>query len=196
MSIGINMIKARRKDKQRVVEILSAAFDTNQSVNYLVKQDEKRRLRIRRLMAYAFEVCLDFGKVMISLDDKACAMVLFPDRKKVSLRSVCRDLGFIAMVTGFGNVGKVLKREQLINTQHADANSYYIWFIGVDPEHKGQGKGTLLLQELLKDAGRKGRPVYLETSVDMNVPWYQRAGLSVYHILDLGYRLFFLRTVP
>lgn len=36
------MIKAVYTDKALIVDILTKSFDTNQSVNYIVKQDENR----------------------------------------------------------------------------------------------------------------------------------------------------------
>lgn len=36
------MQKAEYNDKDLIVDILTKSFDTNQSVNYIVKQDEKK----------------------------------------------------------------------------------------------------------------------------------------------------------
>ena len=41
------MKKAEYSDKNLVVDILSKSFDGNQSVNYIVKQDEKRAERLK-----------------------------------------------------------------------------------------------------------------------------------------------------
>jgi len=52
------MIKAAKSDKQVVTEILAASFSNNRSVNYVIAQNEKKMDRIRKLMAYSFDVCL------------------------------------------------------------------------------------------------------------------------------------------
>lgn len=57
------MVKANRNDKVLVIDILTKSFDTNQSVNYIVKQDQKRAQRVSSLMDYSFEVCYLFGDV-------------------------------------------------------------------------------------------------------------------------------------
>ena len=44
------MIKAAYNDKNLIVEILTDSFETNQSVNYIVKQDKKKVNRIISLM--------------------------------------------------------------------------------------------------------------------------------------------------
>jgi len=76
------MKKAEYNDKDLIVDILTKSFETNQSVNYIVKQDSKRLSRIRSLMDYSFEVCHSFGDVFLSDDNKACALVLYPDKKR------------------------------------------------------------------------------------------------------------------
>jgi hypothetical protein len=76
------MKEATLADKIKIVDILTNAFDDNSSVNYIVKQGEQRVNRIKFLMNYSFEMCAKYGKVYLSDDEKACALVLFPEFKK------------------------------------------------------------------------------------------------------------------
>jgi len=82
------MKKADYQDKNLVVDILTKSFDTNQSVNYIVKQDKKRIKRVCALMDYSFEVCNLFGNVFLSDNKKACALILYPDKKKTTFKSI------------------------------------------------------------------------------------------------------------
>lgn len=188
------MMKATMQDKATVVSLLSEAFEGNKSVNYIVRQDGKRLERIRSLMEYSFLTCLDSGKVYLSDDGRCCALVLFPDRKRTTLKSILRDLTLIFSVTGLGSVFKVLRRESLIKKRYpADKKMYYIWFMGCDPVFQGRGLGTAMLSFLLEDAARMNRTVYLETSTERNITWYQKLGLSIYSKLDFGYVLYCFR---
>lgn len=45
------MVFALQKDKAKVVEILTAAFVNNKSVNYLIPQDGLKLFRVHELMA-------------------------------------------------------------------------------------------------------------------------------------------------
>ncbi len=72
------MVKAEYNSKTLVVDILTKSFDTNQSVNYIINQDEKRKKRIKNLMEYSFDVCYLFGKVFLSDDKKSCALIVLP----------------------------------------------------------------------------------------------------------------------
>jgi hypothetical protein len=187
------MIKAKYNDKNLVVGILTKSFDTNQSVNYIVKQDAKRSQRVRALMDYSFEVCYLFGDVFLSDDKKACALITYPDKKKTNLKSILLDVKLIFFAVGLKNIKKTLARESLINKIQPKELKYYLWFIGVDPEYQNEGIGSVLLDEIIEDSEHKKRPIYLETSTLKNLPWYQKFGFQIYHELDLSYKLFFLK---
>ena len=187
------MINANPNDRALVVNILSQAFDDNQSVNYIVKQDSKRVKRIRVLMDYSFEVCSLFGAVYLSNDKKACALILFPDQKRPTLKSILLDLKLILFCVGLSGIQKTISRESLIKKIQPKEKMYYIWFIGVDKSNQHSGIGSKLLKEIIKDGNSKNLPIYLETSTLKNLPWYEQFGFKIYHELKLSYTLFFLK---
>lgn len=187
------MKKAEYNDKSLVVDILTKSFDTNQSVNYIVKQDKDRRKRVSALMDYSFEVCYLFGDVFLSDDKKACALVTYPDKKKTTLKSILLDVKLILSCVGLKNIKKTLARESAINKIQPKEPKYYLWFIGVDPEYQNEGMGSVLLNEIIEDSEYKKRQIYLETSTLKNLPWYKKFGFDIYHELDLSYKLFFLK---
>ena len=188
------MRRATKQDKSLVIKILSSAFEDNRSVNYIVRQDKFRWKRIEALMDYSFEVCNLFGRVYLSDDNNVCALVLFPDRKKTNLKSIFFDIRLIIKATGWRNISKVLRREKVISKYYQEPEIYYLWFIGVSPEHQNRGLGKRMLREIIEDAGKMKRPVYLETSTKKNLPWYQKAGFELYYQLDFGYPLYLLKT--
>lgn len=187
------MKKAEYTDKALIVDILTKSFETNQSVNYIVKQDEKRLKRIKALMDYSFEVCCLFGNVFLSDNNNACALILYPDKKKTTIKSILLDINLILSCVGIGNIKKTLARESMIKKIQPKEPMYYLWFIGVDPEYQNVGIGSVFLDELIEDSRVKERPIYLETSTLKNLPWYQKFDFNVYHEADLNYKLFFLR---
>jgi hypothetical protein len=102
------MIKAGRIDKSLVVQILCDAFDANKSINYIVKQDEKRKERIRILMNYSFDVSLKSGEVFLSDDKKACALILYPEKKKTTLSGFFDELNLVINCIGISSIGKLM----------------------------------------------------------------------------------------
>jgi ribosomal protein S18 acetylase RimI-like enzyme len=181
-------------EKNLVIAILAKSFAANKSVNYLIPQDERREMRIRSLMEYSYEVCRTSGKVLLSEDKKACALVLFPDRKKISLQTIFSDFKLIVNGIGIGNISKAINREKMVSANYPGSEIYYLWFIGVDPDFQSRGIGHKLMTEIIEDAKQMNRPIYLETSTLKNIPWYKKFGLEVYGQLNFTYELFLLRT--
>jgi ribosomal protein S18 acetylase RimI-like enzyme len=189
------MKKATASDKPVILDLLTRSFDDNKSVNYVVKQDQNRVARIRRLMDYSFNVCHAFGEVWISDDCQACALILFPDQKRSSFRTLLWDLKLALTVIGIGQVKSVLEREAMIKSNHPNEPIAYLWFLGVNPQLQGKGIGSALIQEVLTECGRKKRPVYLETSMERNLPFYRKFGFVIFQTLQLTYKLYQLRRV-
>ena len=184
---------ATNDDRDLIITILSSSFMDNQSVNYLIPQLSDKQKRIQALMDYSFETCRLFGEIYISDDDRGCALISFPERKKTTFRSLLTEIKLIFKAIGFENISKAIQREKAISKHYPDGNIYYLWFIGVMPEFQGRGIGEKLMREILADADRMKRAVYLETSTLKNIPWYEKFGFEVYNELDFGYKLFLMR---
>lgn len=190
------MIKAEAVDKTTVINVLSSSFEDNQSVNFIVSQDEKRIQRIQSLMDYSYEICSLFGEVWLSDDKNACGLILYPHQKRTTLKSIWLDIRLIIQAVGLNGISKALKREAKIKNLQPKEEMTYLWFIGVDPEFQQNGIGNKLMKEIITHSNHKNLPVYLETSTLRNIPWYKTLGFHTYNQLELGYTLFFLKREP
>lgn len=191
------MIKAAYSDKALVVDILTKAFDDNKSVNFVVKQDCHRIARIRALMSYSFDVCHSFGSIFLSPERHACALVLFPDKQKATLKTIFWDIRLVCMSVGLKKIWKVLKRSALIKKQYPNEPICYLWFGGVDPTFQGQGVAGKWMDDLLSTNVSEGRSLFLETSTIRNLPLYQRNGFEIYRELEIsGHTLYLMKRQP
>ncbi|MFA6275791.1 MAG: GNAT family N-acetyltransferase [Pedobacter sp.] len=184
---------ATSNDKQLVVEILTKSFINNKSVNYIIPQNELKTYSIYKLMAYSFEVCSICGKVVLSDDGKACALILYPEQKKRTLKFFWLDLKLLLTSVGIQNARKALTRKKKINAAQPKLRMAYLWFIGVDPKYQKFGLGKKLMEEIIINTMQDNRPIYLETSTIENLPWYKKFGFEVYDELILDYTLYFLK---
>lgn len=187
------MKRANYQDKNIIIDILTQSFESNQSVNYIVKQDKNRIKRIRALIDYSFEVCYLFGDVFISDDNKACALIVYPEKKKTTLKSILLDVKLAIRCVGIKNIKKTLSREALIKKIQPKDTMTYLWFIGVNLAEQNKGIGSRLLQSIIEQSNQDKRPIYLETSTIRNLPWYSKFGFKVYSEQDLSYRIYFLK---
>ncbi|MBI5541072.1 MAG: GNAT family N-acetyltransferase [Bacteroidia bacterium] len=187
------MIKADYKDKSHIVNILTKVFDDNNSVNYVIKQDNKREQRIKKLMEYSFDICYLFGNVYLSEDRNACALTLFPDKQKTTLKTILLDLKLAYSSIGLTRIKKVQDRNSKIKNSYPKEPIFYLWFIGVNSTVQSKGIGSSLIKDLIKESEITKRPIYLETSMQKNIEFYNKHGFKVYKELDFGHKLFLIK---
>lgn len=194
------MIKADKIHKQRVIDILSECFEANKTVNYIVRQDEKKKERIRFLMDYSFDMCLEAGQILMTEDMKGAIICSNSTNKLPILEEAFQTAKFVWKVSGLDGIGRVLKRETYLNSYHPQDEDYmYIWFIGVDKAAQGKGVGAAMIEEIINESERSNKAIYLETSSERHLHFYKKHGFDVYHTADtsvFGYELYFLRKFP
>ncbi|WP_177230403.1 N-acetyltransferase [Chitinophaga sp. CF118] len=137
--------------------------------------------RIKRLMEYSFDYSYSFGSVYLSDDKNSTALIIFPDTRKTTLKTILWDIKLLITCTGFYNAIKALKREAELKKVHPKISFYYIWMIGTDPAYGNQGIGTTLMMDLIDDSRLKQRPMYVEARVFKTMLWYQKLGFSIYN---------------
>lgn len=186
------MIKAEASHKYLVVDLLCQAFDGNPSVNYIIKQDRRRQERIKALMEYSFDTCLSSGEIWLSDNLNGCALFLYPNAKRTTLKSIYRDVQLIFKSIGIKRISLALKREGRINAIRPKIPCIYLWFIGVRPQVQQKGIGSALLKNVIGHAEKLQLPVYLETSILQNLPWYEQFGFTVYNKFTFDHTLYFL----
>lgn len=188
------MVKATLDDEDVVVDILSKSFDSNQSINFIVKQDSKRKERIEFLIRYSFFIGIQFGEIFLSNDRKSCCILLYSDKKKTTFHSVIWDVKLLFRSIGLRKLNLVLQREFQLKKFHPKKPFVHLWYIGVLPEYQGEKKGSFLLKNVLGFCEKLSKSVYLETSTLRNLPFYKKFGFNVVGKIDsIGYKLYIMK---
>lgn len=61
----------------------------------------------------------------------------------------------------------------------------YLWILGTDPQQQGKGYGSAILTKAIREQELNQIPLYLETSSEANVKYYERKGFSLYRSIVL-----------
>ena len=193
------MIKASQGDKKAIVNLLWRTFielKFPNSINFVVKQDQKRSIRLRYLMEYQVNVALKFGEIWLSDDKKGCILLLFPEKKRLSFSLLLWEIKLAFLCIGTGNVIKVLKRESQLKKKHPQVPFIHFWLMGVVPELQGTRIGQKLLLEVLEKYNNSDKPFYLETTTKSNLKFYTKNGFTIFdNTNSLDYPLYFLKYV-
>ncbi len=178
--------KSFLNDKQRVVHIISSAFDQNPSVNQVIKSDSKRNSRIKSLAAYAYETAKVRKGVFISSDKNGVALCYRFNQKKEGLNDYLNQLKLVINSISPERVFKILKREAYVKSKRPASGDYlYFWMLGVNEEGRGRGAARELKNLIFSLSKNLQLPIYLETSVPQNKRVYERYGFMVYHIWSI-----------
>jgi GNAT superfamily N-acetyltransferase len=69
---------------------------------------------------------------------------------------------------------------------HPTEPHWYLEILATEPEARGRGVGTLLLEPMIERCDREGVPAYLESSKEENIPFYARFGFEVTSEITIG----------
>jgi len=130
--------------------------------------------------ALAKHVMLPRGFGHVSEDERSGTMWLPP--------SASHDLPITATIAlaprllragGIKAVQRSLKIDASLARIRPEEPHYYLFSIAVHPDHQGRGEGKRLMLEGLKAADKSNMPVYLESSKESNIGFYQNFGFEV-----------------
>ncbi len=62
---------------------------------------------------------------------------------------------------------------------------YHLWILGTNPSEQGKGYGTAILSKAINKFKQDKVPLYLETSTDSNLKFYERKHFKLHHSLIL-----------
>lgn len=188
----MKLCEANKSDEQQIINILTEAFISNKSINFVVNKPAG----IKRLIRYAFRKTLLHGQAYLLDDGSACALLTFPRNKKFSIASLLLDMHLALFTITIPRIKKILRRENMISMHQPKGAFAHLWFIGTKKKDQGKGKGSFLLKQILQLPTVNKYPVYLETSVPENVKWYQKHGFQIEQVVNTGFDLFIMRRAP
>jgi len=191
------LVKANSKDKEAVIDILTSAFaplTEENSINLVVKQDDKRIQRMRILMGYLFERAMLFGEVFISDNKKACLLIKYPHKEKVTLKTILLDIQLAVKCIGIERVYSVLKRQQIAKRNYPKEKHIRPMIMGVKKEIAGRGSAARLMIQVKNHHKDNQLPVIIDAASEHNVNLYKKFGFRVTRKEEsLGFPIYFLR---
>jgi ribosomal protein S18 acetylase RimI-like enzyme len=170
------MRRATLSDSDAVVRVLVRSFDTDPAAKYLLRQDAGRARGYEACFRAFFEhMCLPHGEVWMDTEARGTALWTPPGRWDVGLQRI-RMLPSLIRAVGVSRL--LFARRAAAETQkhHPHEPHFYLFALGVDPDHQGRGVGSALLEKVLVRCDELGTPAYLEASTVNSARLYERHG--------------------
>jgi hypothetical protein len=173
---------------EKTINIITEAFKAIPAGDQLVKQDEKREARYKKLGAYVYHNAVKKKGLYLSSNKEGVgvAYVIDPENNKKTFGDFINDLKFAFGVSGIKKALAISKRQKYIQSQRPKHDKYMYWeFTGVNPNYQGLDAPSFSMAELrddvYTDAHERKLPIYTETSIRKNMIVYRRYGFDIYH---------------
>ena len=180
-----------------VVDILVEAFeplDYDNSINFVVKQDDRRMQRMHVLMGYLFDKAMRSGEVFLSDNRASCLLITYPHKDKFSMSKLFSTLQLAFQCIGIERVNKVLKRQEIIQRNYPKGEYIRPMIFAVKNEFKGTVTAAKLIMQVFKDFKKNELPIIVDTASEEHVRLYQKFGLKVFKKEEgLGFPIYLLR---
>jgi GNAT superfamily N-acetyltransferase len=172
---GSALRPARNEDVHRLKDVMADAFFEDPIFGWLMPDDAKRRMRLRRYFAIELRhLALAHGYVWTTNDLSGAALSLPPGAWRSPLGVTLREGG------AFGaHLARAARMSAAIERRHMRERHYYVRDVGVLPSMQGKGLGSALLGPTLERCDQASLPAYLEASSERSAALYARLGFEL-----------------
>jgi ribosomal protein S18 acetylase RimI-like enzyme len=174
-------------DVRELARVLGRAFYDDPPFIWMLPDEQSRERRNQGMFKTIMRShALKYGGVDVAVDGTTIvggAIWLPPGHWRPTNREQVRSLpGFIRALGG--RLGPASELLAYMVKHHPREQHWYLYAIGVDPAHQGQGVASVLLRSGLARSDEAGLPAYLESSKPENVPLYEHFGFEVTEVLN------------
>lgn len=191
------MIQASKRDKDLVVDILVEAFEPlgeDNSINFVVKQDERRVARMRVLMEYLFDKAMRSGEVFLSDNRASCLLITYAHQDSFSFSKLRSTIRLAFRCIGMARLGKVLRRQKIVQRNYPKRKYIRPMIFAVKKEFKGTITAARLIMQVFNKFKHNELPIIVDTSSEGLVKLYQKFGLEIFNKEEeLGFPIYMLR---
>lgn len=171
---------ATRDDRERVIEILTASFDSNPAVNDAISPGGNRAKKMRVLMGYLVDTGFSKEGVYITTDENGAFIMYDPVMHPDKLYDKFRQLKLVNSCIGWSRLNYATAKDRKMKSFRPATSHFYLSMIGTHPAAQGKGVGSLMLNHIMVLSAAGSKTVYLETSVKSNVEMYIKKSFVVH----------------
>lgn len=178
-----------RQHLPQTATMLGRAFYDDPLSIYIYPQSAERARRLPLMFTIALRYTLRYGEITTTSEGTGAACWLPPGKTSMTMPRLLR-IGALAEVfkmslSATRRMEYAANYTEKMHKRRITEPHWYLWVLGVEPEHQGQGIGGSLLRAGLARADASQLPCYLETMKPENVPLYQKFGFKVVEEADI-----------
>jgi ribosomal protein S18 acetylase RimI-like enzyme len=169
--------------RRQAAAMLARAFHEDPLYQAVLPEGDKRRKLLFWLHDKMLRYCFLYGTMhtLPSLEGAVCWLP--PGQTELTIGRILRS-GLTGLPLRMGPAAYMrfsayIDCSNELRRQNSPDTYWYLWVLGVDLPHQGQGIGGKLIRPVLKEADASGTVCYLETETERNLGFYERHGFRV-----------------
>jgi len=166
-------------DVPSLTAMLVRAFDDDPVANFMFAGDRRRARGLHVFFTSQLRhQYLPHGHVYTTDGVAGAAVWGPPDAARNSLKELVELLPAAPFLVST-RIHRALRLLFEVDGLRPKEPHWYLATLGTEPARQGQGVGSGLLRSMMDRIDESGRPAYLESSKERNVPFYARFGFEV-----------------
>jgi len=170
-------------DLNAAADLLARAFHDDPMMSWVMPDAARRPQALRHYFAAGLRHAGRHGRVDRAPEGAGAAVWLAPGHPRMTaLRMLLSGHAALPLrlgLEGYRRLARLNEYALMLHDRTASAPHWYLYLVGVDPARRRRGIGAGLLRPALARADADRLPCYLETSSEMNIPFYERLGFRV-----------------
>ena len=167
-----------------VRRLLGRAFADDPVWSWLVRGRNSADRAGQVLFDYCAAQTRRTGQVWTTEHGEAVATWVPPGAPPTRTSDMLRLLPRVVRPLGVGGLRRLAPLSET-DRHHPHQPHWYLSVLGTDPDHQGRGFGGALVTPFTDRADDEGVGCYLESSKEVNVPFYRRFGFEVTEVLHV-----------
>lgn len=165
-------------DRAQISNAIGRAFLDDPIAIYLFPEERARRAGFGAFAQLAMDQFDGAGTTYVT--DPVTGAAIWQAPSPPPLRP-WRQIGLLVRLMRVAGRGtrRAIRLGETMEKHHLHRPHWYLAILGTDPDHRGRGYGSALMQPILKRCDQEGSIAYLESSKESNIPFYQRHGFEV-----------------
>jgi GNAT superfamily N-acetyltransferase len=182
--IGLEATALQAGQVPQASEVMGRAFFDDPLIGHFMPDGVRRSRLITWFMGMSVIYGQRYGRVATTAGEVMGAAVWLPPGETLITPWRLLQVGALKALWRLGpaHLGRMMAAVNHFEALCQAAMTEPFWYLmtlGVDPDRQGQGIGGRLLAPVLAEADATGRPCYLETTQEKNLPFYERHGFTV-----------------
>src|SRR3546814_6258396 len=150
-------------DHPALIETLAQAFQTDPALSWILPDPHHRARALRGLFRTLVPADMRAGMALRAANDEAAALWRAPGRAHSGGIEFLRTV--LPLIATFGTaLPRGLRVQTSIDAHRPRGRFWYLHYVGVRPDHQGQGHGGRIIRAQTAKADAEGLPCWLERS--------------------------------